>query len=107
MKILTINTGWVSQRTYIADNAKADAAYAAIKSAMDAYEKFSNDKEKTVTVDVERGRRLSASKILTQSRFATAPKKRRRSSNERCGHEISKRRLPLASPRPPDAYIRI
>lgn len=50
MKLLSINTGWQTQRLIFVDDAKADAAYAALKTAIDAYDRFGNDKEKSVSI---------------------------------------------------------
>lgn len=55
MKIVSICTGWVTHIQYILDNEKADAAYKAIKEAVDGYDKYSNDKQKTISVDVGDG----------------------------------------------------
>lgn len=56
MKIMTINTGWQSTQQWIPDDARADAAYKALTEAMESYERYDNDKEKTVTIDVGDGR---------------------------------------------------
>lgn len=55
MKQLFINTGWQVTHIFFLDDAKADAAYAALKEAMNAYEKFSNDKNKSVSIATDSG----------------------------------------------------
>lgn len=55
MKMLSINTGWQTQRLVIVDDAKADAAYAALRDAIRTYDRFGNDKQKSVTVTDDSG----------------------------------------------------
>lgn len=56
MKILNVCTGWVSHTQWIRDDAKAEAAYDAIKKAVAEYERFKNDRQDVVTVDTGDGR---------------------------------------------------
>lgn len=51
MKILTVCTGWVSHTNWIRDDAKADAAYEAIRKAVAEYERFKNERQEIITVD--------------------------------------------------------
>lgn len=51
MKILAVCTGWMSQQHWISDHEKADAAYAALRTAMNSYDRFDNDKNRSVTID--------------------------------------------------------
>jgi hypothetical protein len=55
MKVLIVCTGWASHQQWISDNGKADAAYAAIKTAMGEYDRFGNDKDKVISVDTGDG----------------------------------------------------
>lgn len=55
MKVLHVCTGWLSHQHWISNNEKADAAVAAIQTAMNSYDRFSNDKDKTVTIDTGDG----------------------------------------------------
>lgn len=53
MKTVTINTGWHVQHFLFEDDAKADEAYKTLKEAMSRYERFGNDKEKTVSIGLD------------------------------------------------------
>lgn len=55
MKMVSINTGWIIQRLIITDDEKALTAYASLKSAMETYERYGNDKLKAVTITDESG----------------------------------------------------
>ncbi len=55
MKTLTVCTGWLLHTQYILDHEKADAACKALKEAMNSHDRFSNDKDKAVTIDTGDG----------------------------------------------------
>lgn len=55
MKVLHVCTGWLSHQHWISDNEKADAACAVIQAAMNSYDRYGNDKDKTVTIDTGDG----------------------------------------------------
>lgn len=55
MKILQITSGWTTHAQFISDDAKADAAFVALRGAIDSYDKYGNDKDKSVTVDTGSG----------------------------------------------------
>jgi hypothetical protein len=50
MKSVAVNTGWQTQYFLFYDDSKADAAYATLKEAMQTYERFRNDKQKSISV---------------------------------------------------------
>jgi len=49
MKLLSWNNGWTTTRLIVHDDVKAQAAYDAVKAAMKAYHRFSNDDSDTVS----------------------------------------------------------
>jgi hypothetical protein len=55
MKVMTVCTGWMSHCQYITDHQKADTAYKLLKEAMTSHDRFSNDKDKAVTIDTGDG----------------------------------------------------
>lgn len=55
MKILQVKMQWSASQITMIDDAKADAAYKAIKEAIEAYDRYGNDKAKTVTIQDDHG----------------------------------------------------
>ena len=51
MKELTFTYTHMARHVTIEDNAKADAAYAVAKAALDEYRDYGNDKSRTIEVD--------------------------------------------------------
>ena len=49
MKLLSWNNGWTTTNLTFSDDAKAQAAYDAVKAAMKAYRRFSNGDTETVS----------------------------------------------------------
>lgn len=55
MKSVSVNTGWQTQHFLFMHDEKAEAAYATLKEAMATYERFGNDKQKSVSVSDDNG----------------------------------------------------
>lgn len=51
MKVILVTLEWQTTLLIISDNAVADKAYNDLKTAMAEYDRYANDKTKTITID--------------------------------------------------------